>query len=142
MEVYGKAADFDTGLDPIVRVDARRLRDKLREYYAFAPRDPVVISVPKGSYAPLFEMNGSIAAPALQAPRTTRPRAWTAGALIVVTAALAWIAIGRWRARLEPPPSRLLTVTSFPGGESMPSLSPDGNFVYYVFHDTKIFPKP
>jgi hypothetical protein len=30
MEVYGKAADFDTGLDPIVRVDARRLRDKLR----------------------------------------------------------------------------------------------------------------
>ena len=45
MEVYGKDADFSAAADPIVRVDARRLRDKLREYYASAPHDPVVISV-------------------------------------------------------------------------------------------------
>src|SRR5215831_12332346 len=36
VEVYGKGADFITAEDPIVRVDARRLRDKLREYYATA----------------------------------------------------------------------------------------------------------
>jgi hypothetical protein len=54
-EVYGKGADFNTAADPIVRVDARRLRDKLREYYISAPRDPVIISVRKGSYTPLFE---------------------------------------------------------------------------------------
>jgi len=47
MEVYGKGADFGAAVDPIVRVDARRLRDKLREYYASAPHDPLVISVPK-----------------------------------------------------------------------------------------------
>ena len=35
-ELYGKGADFNTAADPIVRVDARRLRDKLREYYASA----------------------------------------------------------------------------------------------------------
>jgi hypothetical protein len=29
-ELYGKATDFDGGADPVVRVDARRLRDKLR----------------------------------------------------------------------------------------------------------------
>ena len=29
-EVYGKGTDFDGGADPVVRVDARRLRDKLR----------------------------------------------------------------------------------------------------------------
>ena len=39
-ELYGKGADFSTAADPIVRVDARRLRDKLREYYASAPRGP------------------------------------------------------------------------------------------------------
>ncbi len=31
-ELYGKEADFDGATNPIVRVDARRLRDKLREY--------------------------------------------------------------------------------------------------------------
>ena len=43
--------DFDGGADPVVRVDARRLRDKLREYYE-GRSDPVVISLPKGSYVP------------------------------------------------------------------------------------------
>lgn len=132
MEVYGKAADFDTGLDPIVRVDARRLRDKLREYYATSPHDSVVIAVPKGSYAPIFQLNGTTAVPVLKAPHVARPRAWIVGAAIALMTALAWIGIGRWRASAELPPSRLLTVTSFPGGEGMPSLSPDGNFVVYA----------
>jgi hypothetical protein len=75
MEVYGKTVDFDAGLDPIVRVDARRLRDKLREYYGSAPHDPVVIAVPKGSYAPLFHMNGTVVAPrAGSAPDDTAAR--------------------------------------------------------------------
>ena len=55
VELYGKGTDFNTAADPIVRVDARRLRDKLREFYAAAPPGDVVISMPKGSYTPLFE---------------------------------------------------------------------------------------
>ena len=31
-ELYRRGDDFETATDPIVRVDARRLRDKLREY--------------------------------------------------------------------------------------------------------------
>jgi hypothetical protein len=46
-ELYGKGTDFDGGTDPVVRVDARRLRDKLREYYE-GRSDPVVISPAKG----------------------------------------------------------------------------------------------
>src|SRR5712692_300122 len=42
-ELYGKGIEFDGSADPIVRVDARRLRDKLREYYAEFPRDPIII---------------------------------------------------------------------------------------------------
>src|SRR6476646_496747 len=49
--------------EPVVRVDARRLRDKLREYYAEFGHDPVIISLPKGTYVPLFEKNS--AAPSL-----------------------------------------------------------------------------
>src|SRR5688572_16567968 len=55
-QLYGKGTDFDGGTDPVVRVDARRLRDKLREYY-HGRSEPVVISLPKGSYVPRFEAN-------------------------------------------------------------------------------------
>jgi Tol biopolymer transport system component len=133
MEVYGKGADFEAGVDPIVRVDARRLRDKLREYYASAPYDPVTISVPKGSYAPTFDVRPLVSPPAGRAAagvdrraRLTR-RFWVAGAVVVLVAAMAWLAIrNRTRSAL---PVRLLTVTSFPGSEGSPSFSPDGNFV-------------
>jgi TolB-like protein/Tfp pilus assembly protein PilF len=54
-QLYGKAADFDGATNPIVRVDARRLRDKLREYYADQTGDPLVIALPKGSYVPTFD---------------------------------------------------------------------------------------
>ena len=64
-ELYGKATDFDGGTDPVVRVDARRLRDKLRECYE-GQSDPVVISLPKGSYVPVFE--GNSASPTHTAP--------------------------------------------------------------------------
>ena len=57
-ELYGKGTDFDGGIDPVVRVDARRLRDKLREYYE-GRSEPVLISLPKGSYIPVFEANSS-----------------------------------------------------------------------------------
>ena len=57
-ELYGKGTDFDGGTDPVVRVDARRLRDKLREFYE-GRSDPVVISLPKGSYVPVFEGNSA-----------------------------------------------------------------------------------
>src|SRR5215467_2427696 len=56
-DLYGRGPAFDATADPIVRVDARRLRDKLREYYAEYPRDPILISLPKGSYVPSFEEN-------------------------------------------------------------------------------------
>src|SRR5580692_5125495 len=48
VEVFGRGESFDPRLDPIVRVDARRLRGKLAEYYEGEGRqDPVVIEVLK-----------------------------------------------------------------------------------------------
>jgi TolB-like protein len=57
MEVFGRASDYDAGSDPVVRVEARRLRRKLAEYYADGGReDPIEIGLPKGGYLPTFEI--------------------------------------------------------------------------------------
>jgi len=61
MEVFGRAADYDAGSDPVVRVEARRLRRKLAEYYAGSGcEDPIEIRLPKGGYLPTFETRGSL----------------------------------------------------------------------------------
>ena len=54
--------DFDPRIDPIVRVQAAKLRSKLLEYYAGeGASDPIVITIPKGSYAPEFRASRSLA---------------------------------------------------------------------------------
>jgi len=56
VEVFDKAASYDPRIDPIVRVEARRLRAKLKRYYETAGRDDGVrIEFPKGGYVPLFQ---------------------------------------------------------------------------------------
>jgi hypothetical protein len=55
VEVLARRPSFDSKTDPIVRVEAGRLRDRLREYYDHhGTADDVLISVPKGGYAPEF----------------------------------------------------------------------------------------
>ena len=53
MEVFDRTADYDPNVDAIVRVEARRLRAKLKEYYENA-KDPVLIVLRPGSYVPTF----------------------------------------------------------------------------------------
>jgi serine/threonine-protein kinase len=53
--VYGRLAAYDSRLDPIVRVEAHRLRLKLHEYYATTGADDEIeILIPKGGYRPDF----------------------------------------------------------------------------------------
>jgi adenylate cyclase len=52
--VYDRRPDYDPRTDPIVRVEAARLRARLREYYQVTPPDHVRIDLPKGGYLPLF----------------------------------------------------------------------------------------
>ena len=55
-EVFDRSDAFDPNVDPIVRVEAARVRDKLREYYGVDGRsDPIRIDLPKGSYTPHIE---------------------------------------------------------------------------------------
>ena len=53
IEVFQRPAQsFDPRRDSIVRVEARRLRDRLRRHYALQPPGGWMIELPKGSYRP------------------------------------------------------------------------------------------
>jgi tetratricopeptide (TPR) repeat protein len=55
VEAFGRSPDFDPQADPIVRVEAGRLRKALHLYYAGeGGDDPVRITVPVGGYVPSF----------------------------------------------------------------------------------------
>lgn len=73
MEVLGRSPAFDPKTDPIVRVEAGRLRARLNAYYESEGKsDSVLISLPKGRYVPEFSER--------QAPK---PRSAWLGALLV-----------------------------------------------------------
>jgi len=66
---FRRTREFDPGADPIVRVQARRLRSKLELYYQTEGRDEAVrIEYPKGSYSPIFTRRTPVAAPRLAHP--------------------------------------------------------------------------
>jgi hypothetical protein len=59
-DALGRDANFDPQTDPIVRVEAGRLRRALDQYYANGgSKDPVVIELPRGHYVPIFRANSA-----------------------------------------------------------------------------------
>lgn len=93
--VFGMGPDFDASSDPRVRVEARRLRSKLCEYYSTLGADaPVRIELRPGSYAPRFlaaaraPVPPALPAPAEQRRGWARP-AWAFG-LTAAAIAAAW----------------------------------------------------
>ena len=54
-EVYDRSPDYDPQIDSTVRVEASRLRARLRDYYASEGLgERLRIELPKGSYVPVF----------------------------------------------------------------------------------------
>src|SRR5262245_25418091 len=65
LEVFDRPQTFDPTVDPLVRIEAARLREKLREYYGTEGQsDAIHIDLPKGTYTPQIEFR--------QEPRTAR----------------------------------------------------------------------
>jgi len=96
-EVFDRGLDFEPKDSTIVRTEARRLRQRLEDYYAAEGReDPTRIELPKGAYVPIFRLRegrrrfGSV---------KVRPPTWLrvllVAALLGVGAFLAWQ--GWWR---------------------------------------------
>jgi hypothetical protein len=56
VEVFGKPVGYDPKADSTVRIQASRLREKLRDYYlTTGAEDELIIQLPKGSYVPVWE---------------------------------------------------------------------------------------
>lgn len=116
IHVFGRPPDFDAQSDPLVRVEALRLRQRLTEYYANeGADDPVRLELPRGGYAVKAVHATAEAQPPAAQPSALPPQppaaarvgthAWAGWA----TAALATIAaiglvVAQWR---EPVVERL-----------------------------------
>jgi tetratricopeptide (TPR) repeat protein len=61
VQVFRKEDAFDPRTDPIVRVQARRLRAKLVQYYKEeGAGDALIVDLPKGGYAPAFRSRDAV----------------------------------------------------------------------------------
>lgn len=59
-QVFGRDDDFDASCDPIVSIQANKLRRALERYYLLDGKfDPIVIDIPKGTYVPTFSRQTS-----------------------------------------------------------------------------------
>jgi hypothetical protein len=69
-QAFGKGQDFEPSADSLVRVQAREIRRRLREYYQDEGKaSRLILDIPIGRYAPVFtSLDAAPAAPAKRAP--------------------------------------------------------------------------
>ncbi len=142
IEVFGRDETFDPTVDSIVRVEASRLRAKLREYYdGEGTNDPIRIQIPKGHYAPAFDFvhPARVMASSEQNGRAGRPessndiRKWKIGFLATGLVAAAVLYLSTDKTVFEQPalePARqidLMSVAVLPF-VSLSSGADDGYF--------------
>ena len=71
VEVFERGPSFDPGSDPIVRVEALRLRGQVERYYATEGKYSTLrIEIPKGSYGPVVYQTANRPIPTDQASNT------------------------------------------------------------------------
>lgn len=90
-EVYGRDVTYDPQIDSLVRVEASRLRRKLREYYEGEGKASAFeLRLPKGRYVPAFEHRPATTPTAPTQPPVRRWYAVAALASAVLCGALLW----------------------------------------------------
>lgn len=132
-EALGRGEDFDPRTDPIARVEASRLRSRLELYYATeGASDPVLITLPKGGYVPLFEYRS--ATPSRSTARQPLGHlTWSMMVLFGVAAIAGSILWWRSAPQGQPPIEMRLEIST-PATTDPVSLaiSPDGKNVVFV----------
>lgn len=131
VQVFQRGDSFDPRIDSIVRVEANRLRKRLKEYYEGEGRqDPVVIELPPGAYIPVFRKIES-GSPSVPPPR----RPWlipAAVALAAVVTAGIWVSFSDRFSPKAPLASPVRRLTPEGGLTAYPGFSPDGQWIAYA----------
>lgn len=113
VEVFGRDARLDIQSDPVVRIEAGRLRRALeRYYYLRGSADPILIEIPKGGYVPSFKRRED-RAKSKEFPRNREPlpwpslglffRRWEQHSWLLVSVVCASLIAGVLLLRVEPP---------------------------------------
>jgi hypothetical protein len=77
VEVFGRDPNYDTSLDPVVRMTAVEIRKRLAQYYKSPGRETEIrIDLPAGSYIPEFHPPAQIELPKTEAVPQRRALAW------------------------------------------------------------------
>lgn len=124
LEVFGRDASFDAQNDPVVRIEAGRVRRALEHYYLIAGQDdPILITIPKGGYVPTFtRLNAQVpkAAEALskQGPR----RKADVRMLGLCAAAILLVGVAGWAALNGPALERLVAAGGGSAGNTVPEM--------------------
>jgi tetratricopeptide (TPR) repeat protein len=135
VEVLRRDTSFDPQIDPIVRVEATRLRRAIERYYAGpGQQDAIIIDLPRGSYVPTFRRRESAASPAILTREVERwsdrlravriPAAVAAAVVVLAATIFATDYVGR-RANVTAPASVARDVewhrsAALPPGNGMP----------------------
>lgn len=141
LAVFDRGEDYDPRLDPIVRVEASRLRSRLREYYDGDGRDdPVRFHFEKGSYLPIVSRPVPVVEPtptpvaAPVAPSRPRPYRWLFAAALIALAG--WNIALEWRLRAARPDAPLWTTFLQPGSENYVIF---GSPLFFMEETTRFF---
>lgn len=106
-EVFDKNASFDPRIDSIVRVEARRLRQRLRKYYQDEGlKDPIIITLRPRSFVPEFEESAGEKPSQPDHSRRWFPsrRMTVVGAIALLAGAIGGAVLLSFRDRRPPPP--------------------------------------
>src|SRR5215471_4720695 len=122
VDVFDRGEKFAPKIDPIVRVSAGKLRQKLLEYYEGpGAEDEIRIVVPRGSYVPIFRLVGT------KAPAMGYRRGAVVGLVLVGAGGVFWFAQSRSFGLRSSPP--VVRVTGDAGFTGYPALSRDGKLL-------------
>lgn len=160
VEGLGRPADFNPQIDPIVRVEAGRLRRALAQYYSGEGQgSPVLISMPVGGYVPVFEVldpeiatewvpvpaapdRGTVAeaSPPTAARRADRAagRRWT----VAMAAALflGFLALGSWYLSMPEAPTELASAKPAASEKAANPLPSDASAPLQLFRVAIVMP--
>src|SRR6266852_187700 len=76
IDVFGRGDGYDPKIDPVVRVEMNRIRQKLREYYQHeGATDPIIVEIPTGHYVPTMIRASSALAQNGSSPAMADPSA-------------------------------------------------------------------